>query len=124
MMNSSGFQLPKTVDTLFTWYSTTIKSDCHCRLRIYQLAFDCVVIIVSECFDNPGRSITDEAPTLINLVCYRFGYAPAKVMWIEHYPDGYLKEKESYHEVMRTVGHLSSKKVTRQQLEELLGVCL
>ncbi len=110
------------VDMLFTWYSEIAKGNCHCHLRIYKVTFDRAVIIVSELPNNPGRSITDEASTLINLVCYKFGFASYKVMWIEHYPPGYLKDGETYDEVVMAAGYISSKRTNRQSLEKLLGV--
>ena len=112
------------IDMLFTWYSEIAKGNCHCHLRIYKVAFDKAVIIVSELLDNPGRSITDEASTLINLVCYKFGFAPYKVMWVEHYPPGYLKDGETYDEVRLGVGYISSIRINKQSLEKLLGVSL
>lgn len=112
------------VDMLFTWYSETAKGNCHCHLRIYKVAYDHAVIIVSELPDNPGRSITDEASALINLVCYKFGFAPYKIMWIEHYPAGYLKDDETYDEVMLAAGCISSRRISRQSLEKLLSVKL
>ncbi|MDJ0573330.1 MAG: hypothetical protein QNJ53_30435 [Pleurocapsa sp. MO_192.B19] len=109
---------------MFTWYSEAAKGNCHCRLRLYKISFNRSLIIVSELPDNPGRSITDEAPTLINLVCYQFGLAPFKVMWIEHYPSGYLKEVETYDEVMLAAGYIYSRRIQKQKLSALLGVSL
>ncbi len=123
-VNLSESPAELSVDTLFTWYSEIAKQDCHCRLRIYKISFDKAVIIASELDDNPGRSITDEASKLIHLVCYRFGFAPYKIMWIEHYPVGYLKHDETYDEVTFLLGNISSKRITKQNLEALLGVKL
>ncbi|MEM8831988.1 MAG: hypothetical protein AAGE96_21925 [Cyanobacteria bacterium P01_G01_bin.19] len=122
----SLFEPPATldVDMTFRWYSEVAKGNCHCRLRIYKLTFDHAVIIVSELLDNPGRSISDEASTLINLVCYQFGFAIYKVMWIEHYPAGYLKNEDTYDEIMLAVGRISSRRVSQAKLEEFLGVKL
>lgn len=112
------------VDMKFSWYSETAKGNCHCRLRIYKLNFDHAMIIVSELLDNPGRSISDEASNLIHLVCYQFGFAIYKVMWIEHYPGGYLKDEDTYDEVMLALGRISSRRVSQAKLEEFLGVKL
>lgn len=122
----SPFELPATldVDMTFSWYSDTAKGNCHCRLRIYKLTFNTAVIIVSELLDNPGRSITDEASALIHLVCYQFGLAIYKVMWIEHYPAGYLKNEDTFDEIMLTTGIISSRRVSQAKLEEFLGVSL
>lgn len=122
----SPFELPATldIDMTFSWYSEIEKGNCHCRLRIYKLTFDSAVIIVSELLDNPGRSITDEASALIHLVCYQFGLAIYKVMWIEHYPAGYLKDEDTYDEIMLTSGTISSRRVSQAKLEEFLGVSL
>ena len=108
----------------FSWYSEVAKGNCHCHLRIYKLTFDHGVVIVSELVDNPGRSITDEALALIHLVCYQFGLAINKVMWIEHYPSGYLKDEDTYDEIMLVAGNISSRRVSQAKLEEFLGVKL
>ena len=122
----SPFESPVTltVDTEFTWISTITRKDCCCRLRVYKFTFDHAVVIVSEIPDNPGRSITEEAKTLIHLVCYRFGLATNKVMWFEHYPAGYLKDENTYDEVMLAVGNISSRRISQATLEEFLGVKL
>jgi len=122
----SPFELPATldVDMTFSWYSETAKGNCHCRLRIYKLTFDTVVIIVSELLDNPGRSITDEASTLIHLVSYQFGFAIYKVMWIEHYPAGYRKNEDTFDAIMLTTGSISSRRISQAKLEEFLGISL
>ena len=118
------FEPPATldVDMKFSWYSEAAKGNCHCRLRIYKLTFDHAVIIVSELLDNPGRSITDEASTLIYSVCYQFGFAIYKVMWIEHYPGGYLEDGDTYDEIMLAVGRIFSRRVSQAKLEEFLGL--
>lgn len=123
-MNLSESPAVLSIDTVFTWYSEIAKIDCQCRLRIYKITFDKAVIIVSELHNNYGRSITDEALTLINLVCYKFGLSPAKTMWVEHYPAGYLKDEDTYDEVMLALFHVHSKRIQKQQLEALLGVVL
>lgn len=113
-----------STDTVFTWYSETVKTDCRCRLRIYKITLDKVIVIVSELSDNPGRSISDEASKLINLVCYQFGLASYKVMWIEHYPVGYLKNDETYDVIMLGLDQVSSKRIHKQKLEVFLRVKL
>ena len=109
-------------DITFSWYSEGVKKQGKCRLRIYQITFDHVVVIVSELSNNPGRSITEEASKLINLVCYQFGLAPFKVMWVEHYSAGYLKNHETYDVIMMGLGDVFSKRINKQRLEVLLGV--
>ena len=108
-------------DRIFTWHSETAATECRCRLRIFQLSFDKIVVIVSELPDNPGRSITDEALTLIHLVCYRFQLSLAKVMWLEHYPSGYLKDDESYEQIISTPFSVKSHRISKQILESLLN---
>ena len=123
-LNLSEAPAVLTVDTLFTWYSEIAQTDCQCRLRIYKITFDKAVIIASELPNNPGRSISDEALTLIHLVCYKFGQAPAKTMWIEHYPPGYLKQEDTYEQVMLGQFCVRSKRIAKPKLESLLGVSL
>ncbi len=110
--------------TRFKWYSEIGQKQCECGLRIYKISFDKAVVIASELKDNPGRSITDEVITLINLVCYKFGLSPFKIMWIEHYPEGYLKEEDTYDEIWLTMFHVKSKRIKKENLEALLGVRL
>ncbi|MEL6438022.1 MAG: hypothetical protein AAFQ80_02025 [Cyanobacteria bacterium J06621_8] len=120
------FESPATlsIDTEFIWTSSKTEAECCCRLRIYKLNFDYAVTIVSEVLENPGRSITEEAETLIHLVCDRFRLTTNKLMWIEHYPAGYLKDDATYDEVMLTPGKLSCRRISQQKLEELLRVKL
>ncbi len=123
-MNISESPAVLTIDTPITWYSQKAQTYCQCRLRIYKITFDQAVVIVSELDDNPGRSITDEALTLIHFVCNEFGLSPTKTMWLEHYPAGYLKEEETYDEVVRLQSYTYSKRMSKQKLEALLGVKL
>ena len=123
-MNLSNPPAVLSVDTLFTWHSAIAKTDCQCRLKIYKITFDKAVVIVSELPDNPGRTITDEGLTLINLVCHQFALKPTKTMWLEHYPQGYLKVEENYDEVMLVRGQLRSQRINKQKIEALLGVKL
>ncbi len=92
-MNLYGSPALLSIDTPFTWYSQIAQTKCHYRLRIYQIAVEKAVVIVSQLQDNSGRLITGEASTLIHLVCDDFGLSPMKTMWVEHYPAGYLKEE-------------------------------
>ncbi len=112
------------VETKFKWYSETGHKDCECGLRIYKISFNQAVVIVSELKDNPGRSITDEALTLIHLICYKFGLNLTQTMWIEHYPEGYLKEEDTYDEIKLEMFHINSKRINKPRLEVLLGVKL
>lgn len=113
-----------STDTVLTWYCETVKTDCQCRLRIYKITLDQVVVIVSELPDNPGCSITDEASKLINLVCYQYGLAAYKVMWVEHYPASAPQDEEIYVLVMRELGNVLSQRIKKQKLEALLGIKL
>ena len=113
-----------SIDTPITWYSEAAQTNCECRLRIYKVTFDQAIVIVSEVQDNSGRSISEEASTLIPRVCNEFALNPGKTMWVEHYPAGYLMEEETYHEVMLVMGHVSAKRIEQQKLERLLGVKL
>ncbi len=123
-MNISESPAVLTIDTTIAWYSQIAQTKCHYRLRIYKIAFDQVVVIVSELQDNSSRLITREASTLIDLVCYNFGLAPEKTMWVEHYPAGYLKEEETYKQVLLVQGQVHSTRISKQKLEALLGVKL
>ena len=123
-LNLSNAPAVLSVDLLFTWHSKIAKIDCQCRLRIYKITFDKVVVIVSELPDNPGRTITDEALTLIHLVCNKLALKPTKTMWLEHYPKGYLKDEETYEQVMLTQGNVWSKRIKKEKIEALLSVKL
>ena len=123
-MNISESPAVLSIDTPITWYSQIAQTKCHYRLRIYKIAFDQAVVIVSELQDNSGRLIAGEASTLIRWVCNEFALNPGKTMWVEHYPAGYLTEEETYQEVMLVMGYTSSKRIDKQKLEALLGVKL
>ena len=122
LLNLDNAPAVLSVDTIFTWYSETAKGNCQCHLRIYKIAFDKAIIIASELPDNPGRSITDEALTLIHLVCYKFGLAPTKTMWVEHYPKGYFKDEATYDEVMLIQGRVISQRIKQRKIEDILGM--
>ena len=111
----------QSVDQRFSWRPQGQSFDSQCRLRIYYLCFAQAVVIVSELEDNPGKSITDNAQQLIHLVCYRFGLAPYKVMWIEHYPAGYLKKSETYDLITLALGEVTCQRVSQHYIESLLG---
>ena len=123
-MNISESPAVLTIDNPITWYSTTAKILCECRLRIYQITIDLAMVSVSELQDNSSRPLTGEASTLIDIVCYNFGLSPENTMWVEHYPAGYLKEEETYEQVMLIHGHIHSTRISKQKLEALLGVKL
>lgn len=109
---------------MFTWRSQLAKIDCQCRLRIYKITINQAVVIVSELPDNPGRSITEEALTLIQLVCHKFALNPTKTMWLEHYPQGYLKDEEVYEHLTLIQCNVWSSRINKQKLEALLSVKL
>ncbi len=123
-MNISESPAVLTIDTPITWYSQKAQTYCQCRLRIYKITFELTVVIVSELDDNPGRSISDEALSLIHFVCDEFGLSPTKTMWVEHYPVGYLKDEETYEQVMLVQGHPYLTRISQQKIEAVLGVQL
>ncbi len=123
-LNSLESPAVLTIDTPITWYSQLAHLKCECRLRIYRMTVEKSVVIVSELDYNPGRSITDEALTLIHLLGDEFELNPTKTMWIEHYPVGYLKDEETYEQVLLWQGYTYSKRISKQKLEALLGVKL
>ena len=123
-MNISESPAVLTIDTPITWYSTTAQTLCECRLRIYKITFDKAVVIVSELENHPGRLIKEEVSVLIYLVCDDFELNPGKTMWVEHYPAGYLKDEETYDEVMLVQGYTYSTRIDKQKLEALLLVKL
>ncbi|MDJ0679208.1 MAG: hypothetical protein QNJ18_05020 [Xenococcaceae cyanobacterium MO_167.B52] len=45
-------------------------------------------------------------------------------MWIEHYPEGYLKSEDTYDEIWLAMFHVKSKRIKKEELESLLGVKL
>ena len=112
------------VDTIFTWQPAGQEIDSQCHLLIYYLAYNQAVVIVRKLGDNPGQSITDNTPQLVNLVCYRFGLAPYKVMWLEHSPAEYRQDEDTYTLVMLTINQVLRQRVTQQSLERLLGCLL
>ncbi len=123
-LNLSNAPAVLSVDLLFTWHSKIAKIDCQCRLRIYKITFDKVVVIVSELPDNPGRSITEEALTLIHLICQKFALNPTKTMWLEHYPQGYLGDEEIYEHLTLMQCNVWFSRINKQKLEALLSVKL
>lgn len=105
------------VDSNFKWYSQVEQTKCECGLRIYKIDCDRAVVIVSELKNNPGRSIKEEALTLIHLVCCKFELNLSKTMWIEYYP-----QKNTYNEIKLAIFYTHSKRINKEQLEALLKV--
>lgn len=112
------------IDTVITWYSQIAQSKCKCHLRIYKISFDKAIVIVSELEDNPGRSIADESSSLIYLVCDEFALSSSETMWFEHYPASYLKDDETYEQVTLVKDYTYSTRISKQKIEDLLGVKL
>jgi hypothetical protein len=111
-------------DIIFTWQSVGHTFDSKCRLRIYQLECDRVVIIVSQLPNNTGRSITNAAEHLIQLVRFHYHLTPAKMMWIEHYPSCDRENEDIYEEVGLVNGRATWNPTTKNKLEALLNVLL
>ena len=118
-MNTPAFL---SVDTLFNWQSKITKTDCQCRLRIYKITVNQAVVIASQLPDETSCSITDESLTLIELVCQKLHLNLTSIMWLEHYPKGYLKDEEIYEEVMLIQDKIASKRIKKQKIESLLSV--
>ena len=59
-----------------------------CALELLPRPDGRVVVIASELADNPGTSVTNAAELLATDVCRRFGIAPDRLVWIEHYEYG------------------------------------
>ena len=66
---------------------------CHCGLAILPRPDGRVVVVATECDDNPGTSVTNVAEELATVVVTTFRIDPAKLVWIEHYPPGKIHGK-------------------------------
>jgi hypothetical protein len=111
-------------DIIFTWQSVGHTFDSKCRLRIYQLECDRTVIIVSQLPNNTGRSITNAAEHLIQLVRFQYNLTPAKMMWIEHYPSYNIEDEDTYYEVRLVNGEATWNPTNKNKLETILNVLL
>ncbi|WP_158500402.1 hypothetical protein [Xenococcus sp. PCC 7305] len=101
-----------------------MKRDCQCRLRIYKITVEQAVVIASQLPDEASCSIADEALTLIPLICQKLLLKLTSIMWVEHYPKGYLKDEEVYEEVTLIQDKITSKRIKKQKIENLLSVKL
>ncbi|GAB4547699.1 MAG: hypothetical protein Tsb0014_42390 [Pleurocapsa sp.] len=110
-----------TTDTIFTWQLKKQSINHQCRLRIYKFFYDRVVVIASALPDYSSELSCQTLQYLINEVCYRFGIAPSKTMWIEHYPAFNADAKQFYYHVLLIGNRVCLYKVGQQQLEFLLG---
>ena len=110
-----------TTDKIITWKQKEHRINCQCRLRIYQLDFDRVVVIASSRSDYPGASNLREVKRLIHQVCYDFGIPIGKTMWIEHYPANHPEGLEFYYQVLFLWDEVCWYKIGQHQLEWLLG---
>ena len=117
-----------TVDSIFTWYSKIVNTECKCHLKIYKISFDKFVVIVSDLPDNLGFNIAEEALTLIQLVSSKFNLEPTKTMWIEYYSmksfNRFFKNKEIYEQLTLFQESIYSERISKRKIENLLGVKL
>jgi hypothetical protein len=105
--------------------------EAHCRIRVYQLASDIIVVIATEMPDNPGASITNAAEILATEMRRWFVIPGGGLFWIEHYQDRAMiadrpQQKESFDRVLfRWDGEQYDdpdwKPFSREHLETLIG---
>lgn len=110
-----------TVDTIFTWQPNGYSIDCQCRLRIYKLSFDTAIVIVSTLPEDSSLALNGMMLELIHVVCYRFGLAPNKTMWIEHDPGWHPNSQEKYYEIILIWNEANWQKSSKEKIEQLLG---
>ena len=84
----NGLQRSKVVDELYQYQGENLRP-AHCRVRVYVGKDLAPVVIVTECDDNPGASITTAADTLYPRIIAK--YLPGwldqaeELILIEHY---------------------------------------
>jgi hypothetical protein len=66
---------------------TANGSDGVCQIERIHLPDGRIVIVCVDIAGNPGTSITNAAEEIADQVCARFGIAPDRLLWLEHYAD-------------------------------------
>lgn len=66
---------------------TASGSDGVCQIERIHLPDGWIVIVCVDIAGNPGTSITNAAEQIADQVCARFGIAPTRLIWLEHYAD-------------------------------------
>ena len=110
----------KVYDGPFDYHGlSNIPSRCH--LRIYGHPDQPVLVVATEFPDNPGTSITNSLPGLMDDVCAAFDIDPDMLLWVEHYPANVLAEESVEGVEFRRDGTPAWVPMSRTRLEELVG---
>lgn len=78
-------------------YKGFFGCDSQCDIELHRHK-DFDVIVATEISSNEGTSITNMAEQLATLVCKAFDIVPARLVWIEHYPERPIGTRESFKE--------------------------
>lgn len=68
-------------------FTSTSGHDGICEIERVHLPDGRIVIACVEALGNPGRSITNAVEEIATQVCARFGIAPDRLVWLEHYDE-------------------------------------
>lgn len=106
---------PRFVREVDRWYHLGYNKPAVCRLRVWLLADDTAVAIVTERDDNPGLSVTNAAETIYERLSAEY----PQLRLIEHYlPLGH--RGDTYSEVTVRGGRAMWTALDRGRLAALL----
>jgi hypothetical protein len=136
---SLAVQNPNLLQDVVFPYRGYHGSPSQCRIRLYEHASGDgrVVVIATELPSNPGTSITNRAEHLAGEVCRRYSLDPARLLWIEHYPDRRVLGRKlrdplleehfdvvSFHREGAVFSKPKWTRLRREQVERLIGQAL
>ncbi|MGD1917765.1 MAG: hypothetical protein ACFCAD_02070 [Pleurocapsa sp.] len=109
-----------TTDTIFSWQSTHRHIECQCRLRIYYLASDRYLVIISALDDYPSANDERSLQQLIYQISYCYDLSLQKTMWIEHYSPSNQEDTDFYYHLLTAWHQVSWYSIGQQQLITIL----
>ena len=115
-----------TFDSIFTWYSKIVSTECKCHLKIYKIGLTRFVVIVSDLPINLAFNMAEEVLVLIQLISIEFNLKPTGAMWIKYYSlksfSLFFKNQEIYEQLTLFQEGVYLEIISKQKIENLLGV--
>ncbi len=100
MVNDAEIIKPNNVDTVFSWESEVDYKPNKCRIRIYWVTWEKVVVVATDMTNNPGRKIANVTKELLSFINHIYDLVPCKIMLVEHYSANNSFQEDSYLQVL------------------------
>ena len=106
---------------ILNWEFESDYEPNQCRLRIYWLSWIRAVVIASNITVFPGRRIADITPEIIYLACEYCDLFPDKIMLIEHYSIGNVRNGDVYFHLLSVNNEIIRYDISQDKLTWLIG---